>query len=194
LKFSEAEFEAIQNHSFFKVKAAAIEKVEQQFAEIAKEMEVTYSQYAPSISYAPNEVFSKISRGENLQQLPFLILDLPKHFTKEEVFSFRLLFWWGKGFTLFLHLKNDELQQILEMVLIHSSQLVELNAKLSTNGDEWSHDIDSESYQTLTNFNSSQGIDFVKFAWFLPFSQATKLKEFTNKRMSQILRIISQHE
>jgi hypothetical protein len=194
LQFSEAEFQAIQNQSFFKVKATALEKIEQQFAEIVNEMEIIYSQHATSISFAPKKVFSKISRGENLNQLPFLILDFPKQFSKSEVFSFRLLFWWGKGFTLFLHLKNDKLESIVEKVLNNADQLLELNTLFSTQGDEWNHDVASENYQTLTSVSTTQKIDFVKFAWPLPFNQNIELKEFTKHRMSLILNILSQHE
>lgn len=194
MQFSDAELQAIQNQSFFKIKATALEKIEQQFAEIANEMETIYSQHATSISFAPKKVFSKISRGENLNQLPFLILDFPKQFTKAEVFSFRLLFWWGKGFTLFLHLKNNELQSVVDKALHFSDQLAKLNTKISTRGDEWSHDIESDNYHSLTNFSTVQDINFVKFAWFLSFSHHSELKDFTNKRMSQILSIISHHE
>ena len=194
MQFSEEELRVILNQSFFKVKAAAIEKIAQQFAEIADELTTIYQQYAPLISYAPKQLQSKISKGENLQQLPFLILDLPKHFTTEEVFSFRLLFWWGKGFTLFLHLKNKQLPIILEKIQSYSNVLEYEKTAISFDGDEWSHDIKSENYHNLTVLKTNPHLDFIKFAWHLPLNEHDDLKYFTISKTTQILEIISNHE
>src|SRR5436309_811352 len=37
----------------------------------------------------------KISRGENYQGLPYMVLDYPRKFTPENIFAIRTLFWWG---------------------------------------------------------------------------------------------------
>jgi len=42
----------------------------------------------------------KISRGENLHGLPYLILDQPSIFTPEGTLALRVLFWWGNYFLI----------------------------------------------------------------------------------------------
>lgn len=37
----------------------------------------------------------KISKGENYLQLPYLILDYPAIFEKNNIFALRTFFWWG---------------------------------------------------------------------------------------------------
>lgn len=194
MQFSEEELQVIQNQSFFKVKATATEKIAQQFAKIADELTTIYQQFAPNIAYSPAQLQSKISKGENLQQLPFLILDFPRYFTTEKVFSFRLLFWWGKGFTLFLHLKNKELPSILEKIQTLSPTVELEDTFFSFNGDEWNHDIESENYHNLTVLKTIQHIDFIKFAWHLPLKQHSELESFITNKTTQILEILSNHE
>ncbi|TVR77284.1 MAG: hypothetical protein EA412_11635 [Chitinophagaceae bacterium] len=40
----------------------------------------------------------KLSRGENLNRLPYRILDFPRLFSNDQFFAFRYLFWWGNHF------------------------------------------------------------------------------------------------
>ncbi len=58
----------------------------------------------------------KISRGENYEGLPYLILDYPRLFDISNIFTIRIMFWWGNFFSITLHLaesyKNENLNQI----------------------------------------------------------------------------------
>ena len=49
----------------------------------------------------------KITRGENYQLLPYVILDYPRCFQKEQVFAIRTMFWWGKGISITLHVSGN---------------------------------------------------------------------------------------
>src|SRR5215467_1521280 len=58
----------------------------------------------------PHEVISispKISKGENYNGLPWLMLDYPRYFEKEKVFAIRTMFWWGHFFSTTLHLSGE---------------------------------------------------------------------------------------
>ena len=57
----------------------------------------------------PEEVLiqsPKISRGENYNGLPYVMLDYPRCFGKEDVFAMRTMFWWGNFFSITWHLKG----------------------------------------------------------------------------------------
>src|SRR5580693_8742254 len=58
-------------------------------------------------------ISAKISKGENYNGLPYVMLDCPRLFTQQNVFSIRTFFWWGNYFSVTLHLKG-EFQQIFE--------------------------------------------------------------------------------
>ena len=48
----------------------------------------------------------KISKGENYLQLPYLILDYPAIFEKNNIFALRTFFWWGNFFSINLHISG----------------------------------------------------------------------------------------
>ena len=48
----------------------------------------------------------KISKGENYKGLPWLVLDYPRYFNKEDIFAIRTLFWWGNFFSITLHISG----------------------------------------------------------------------------------------
>jgi hypothetical protein len=41
----------------------------------------------------------KISKGENKDQYPWVLLDFPKLFQRNRIFAYRSLFWYGHGFS-----------------------------------------------------------------------------------------------
>ena len=48
----------------------------------------------------------KISKGENYKGLPWVMLDYPRVFGKEDVYAIRTFFLWGHAFSITLHLKG----------------------------------------------------------------------------------------
>ena len=52
----------------------------------------------------------RISRGEQYKGLPWVMLDYPRVFGKENVLAVRTMFWWGHYFTVTLHLKGEYLR------------------------------------------------------------------------------------
>ena len=49
----------------------------------------------------------KIAKGENYLQLPYVLLDYPRCFDKENIFAIRTMFWWGNFFSITLHLSGS---------------------------------------------------------------------------------------
>ena len=58
----------------------------------------------------------KISKGENYKGLPWVVLDYPRLFGREDVFAIRTLFWWGNYFSVTLHLKGIYKEMFLTVI------------------------------------------------------------------------------
>src|SRR6187402_1143085 len=74
----------------------------------------------------PEEIFRtdpKISRGENYKGLPYVILDYPRLFGREDVFAVRTMFWWGHSFHVTLHLKGKYQAMFLPVIRQRLSML-----------------------------------------------------------------------
>src|ERR1035437_2728368 len=108
-RFTPTELETIYNKKFFLVKASATGKIELLFTEVRDEIK---SVIAKENMVLPKEVDAqtgKLFRGENYLYLPYLVLDYPKNFSKESIFSFRTMLWWGNFFSFTLHLQGKAL-------------------------------------------------------------------------------------
>ena len=77
----------------------------------------------------------KLTRGENYEGLPYMILDYPAVWEQQHAFAIRTFFWWGHYFALFLHLKGRYRDLYAPRVLSSLSS----DWKLAVSDDEWIH-------------------------------------------------------
>lgn len=191
MKFNESQLNLIKNTALFKDKRVVLQEVSSEFSEICEQLKNSYASQSYKISFSPLNTSSKITRGENLKGLPFLMLDFPQQFSKTEIFSFRLLFWWGNGFTLFLHLKNNQLDRIAKKVIEERKHLYNEGFLISTGGNEWEHDCLSKNYKNLEDFTVEKPLNFIKFAHSIPFNQSIDLKSTINKKSDFLLTFLT---
>jgi hypothetical protein len=62
-------------------------------------------------------VHPKISKGENYKGFPYVIMDYPALFSKDNVFALRTMFWWGNFFSITLHLSGNIRNNIRKLLL-----------------------------------------------------------------------------
>tara|TARA_R110002049_G_scaffold241231_1_gene415039 strand:+ start:2694 stop:3275 length:582 start_codon:yes stop_codon:yes gene_type:complete len=191
LNFNNKQLKLLQDTSFFEEKSALLKAVETQMSLICDDLKLDYSEKSKKISSAPKKATAKITRGENLKGLPYLILDFPQHFSKTEIFSFRLLFWWGNGFTLFLHLKNSQLEGLKNLIVREKETLNNEAFYVSTNGDEWEHDYLAANYIKMGNFKADEPHNFIKFAFPISFNQSSDLKQIIIQKTNFLLSFLA---
>src|ERR1700738_3824225 len=83
----------------------------------------------------------KISKGENYLGLPWLMLDFPRNFDKENIFAIRNFFWWGHYFTTTLHLAGEFKKNYQEKLQDHYERLGREGFFISNGDDQWQHDL-----------------------------------------------------
>jgi hypothetical protein len=111
IALSEKELELVCSTDWILTKHSVIEKVYRLFGSLALSMQGFVEEnktILPAIVSASNP---KISRGENYLKFPYVMLDYPRHFTKEDSLAIRTLFWWGNFFSINLHLSGSSKQQ-----------------------------------------------------------------------------------
>ncbi|NTW50623.1 MAG: hypothetical protein HGB19_13015 [Chlorobiales bacterium] len=103
------EIELLSNKSFYEQKIRATEKLKALMHEIRLEYR---SFINPSELYCPPETDferGQITKGENYEGYPYVILDFPKYFSKMEIFTFRTMFWYGHGLIFSVILAGERL-------------------------------------------------------------------------------------
>lgn len=71
------------------------------------------------IDLFPNSRGSKISKGYQLDGLPYQVMDIVRDFNSDTGFNIRLLHWWGKGFFIFLSIGNKKINSYAEDWINH---------------------------------------------------------------------------
>ncbi len=91
----------------------------------------------------------KISKGENYQGLPWVVLDHPRLFAREDVLAIRTLFWWGHYFSVTLHLKGKYKDLLIPVIRQRITLLAQAGFHMGVSEDEWRHELDSDGYLPL---------------------------------------------
>lgn len=95
------------------------------------------------------ELGAKISKGERYQELPYVILDFPRYFSKERIFAFRTMFWWGHYFSCTLHLAGEVKTQYNAALVAGYPLLAENGFQVYTQDDPWQHDFENGNYRPV---------------------------------------------
>ena len=121
-------------------------------------------EFLPEVLQKPG---GKITKGENYKGLPYLILDYPALYSKEDIFAVRTMFWWGNFFSISLHVSGKYWRsQNIHRYLYH---LKGKNFFICVNENEWEHHFEPDNYYAIDELSQSQintlrGKDFFKIA------------------------------
>jgi hypothetical protein len=99
----------------------------------------------------------KISRGENYKGLPWVMLDYPRVFGREDVFAIRTMFWWGHAFSVTLHLKGEWQRLFLPVIVARKDALAAAGFQWGVMEDEWEHGHTGENYRPLVRPDPEEG-------------------------------------
>lgn len=146
---SAEEMALVQNADWILTKRRIIDKVFELLGQVSE----NYATLISSVPFLPAEVLSvspKIYKGEAYQQLPYVLLDHPRFFKGADAFAIRSFFWWGKSFSIHLHLAGKYKAQF-EPVLLQCLQQQALDTWHTVrSNDQWQHHFETYNYIKIT--------------------------------------------
>ena len=127
----------------------------------------------------PGEILKsqpRIYKGENYKLLPYVIMDYPAVFGKENIFALRTMFWWANFFSVTIHLKGSYRQFFAKNLC---QALTENNEDLfiCVNDDQWEHHFEPSNYIPFVKLERAEWErkimegDFVKLALKMPLNK-----------------------
>jgi hypothetical protein len=155
IQLSAEELSLVQNAGWLLTKNTIIEKVFALFGEVAHHLRDNFDSGNGNL---PAEVLvpsPKISKGENYRGLPWVMLDYPRFFNRQDAFAIRTMFWWGHFFSVTLHLKGEYKKQYEQKLLNNFSLLTTKQFYVCVSDEEWRHEFEEDNYKPLTQLNSS---------------------------------------
>jgi hypothetical protein len=149
-KFNTYERQIVQDTTFLLAKREIIRKVEDLFAGLQYVLDKN-SRQIKEVEKALGIQFQgpKLSKGDNYRGLPYVVLDHPRYFNKEDVCSFRSMFWWGHFFSFTLHLQGDcwnKVRNNLNIGALHFPFFIS-----SGRSSAWEYHYEAENYTFIEN-------------------------------------------
>jgi hypothetical protein len=195
LTLSAEELQLVTNTQWILTKRVIIDKVNLLFGNLS----VVFSNHviANDCFLQPAIVQStpKIAKGENYLQLPYVLLDYPRCFDKENIFTIRTMFWWGNFFSITLHLSGKYKQTFETALQKNIPTLVKPDFYVCINEDEWQHHFKADNYMpvnklTLDEINSITQRRFIKAAIKFPLEKWDTMPSLLEQSFLDLLQLI----
>lgn len=153
LSLTSEELQLMQDRTLFDIKQRITGKIA---AGLGKLQDALVHDSDAIISLTGENVFKlhgKISRGENYLGYPYLVLDCPRIFEKENVFAFRSMFWWGNHFSYTLHIAGKYFYQVKESFVKNYPSFLTKGIYVCVNDNPWVYHFEKENYLLLENID-----------------------------------------
>jgi len=129
-------------------------------------------------------VSGKLSRGENYQQLPYLMLDFPRKFQGGNIFAYRTMFWWGGFFSSTLHVQGHDLTHLRPTLVANLAKLRGQQVYIGCHDTPWQYTYTPDNYVLVDALPQAaverllQQHPFVKLSRQLPLAAYQQLPTF----------------
>lgn len=153
IALSVKEQELVMNTEWILTKHAVVQKVYQLFGEAIPFMQTCIHN---SNAYLPNEVLlssPKISKGENYRLLPWVMLDYPRCFGKEDTLAIRSFFWWGHFVSMSLQLSGKYKTACLPALQNNLELLAQKEFYISIAEEPWEHHFQDGNFARIATLD-----------------------------------------
>ena len=178
IQLSEFEQQLMLNADWILTKNAIIEKMKELLQEcLDLQIEILHKKK----TLLPEEIFKsspKISKGENYKGLPWLMLDYPRQFDKENIFAIRTFFWWGQCFSITLHFSGRYKILFSKKIIAAYQSLIDHQFYCCINSDEWEHHFEEDNYKMIHHFNEKEFQQIIIEKKFIKLSVKINLSEW----------------
>ena len=191
---SAKELELVNNAGWILTKNAIIEKVYLLFGGLS---DVYRAALDKNVLFTPEDIGTrspKISKGDQYEGLPWVMLDYPRHFTGDDAFGIRSFFWWGNFCSITIQL-SGRFQEKYAASVQHYFQTHSRCRDwfIGTGTDPWKHHFRNDNYQPLSQWQggSMAGLPFIKLAKKIPLQDWDQLDIFFERNYSEILEMLT---
>ncbi len=175
IQLSEDELLLMQNSDWILTKNRIIEKISEGFGDLVVRMQQQMAGFQQVHNGIVTPGSAKISRGEKYQGLPYVILDYPRIFGKEDILAIRTLFWWGNYCSVTLHVKGVWQEVVLQKLIAHLEQLNMNSFYISFSGNEWSHNVLDADYVRLQQLSQEEILQKLPAKAFLKLTSKVEI-------------------
>ncbi|MDP4264402.1 MAG: hypothetical protein Q8941_17865 [Bacteroidota bacterium] len=177
IRLSQKESELVANADWILTKNGILQKAKYILEYLQGQQQQFFSSHPAAVPAEVMAISPKISKGENYKGLPYLVLDFPRFFDREDHFAVRCMFWWGNFFSITLHLSGIYKTKYENKMEASFMFLKEEGFFISVGEDQWEHHFETTNYRQLNKMNQDEfrkhlaGRNFIKLAKRFPLEQ-----------------------
>lgn len=140
-----------------------------------------------------NDIQAKISRGENYNGLPYVILDYPRQFGKMDVFAVRTFFWWGNFFSITLQLAGKYQHKYTDVIKKAIDKNLFEGWSIGCADDAWQHHFENDNYTQIQQGKNYDilNLPHLKIAKKIPLNQWDDVDDFFKKNFNFLMRVLA---
>ncbi|MEP7317322.1 MAG: hypothetical protein ABI921_01230 [Panacibacter sp.] len=194
VELSETELLLVCDEQFILTKNRIIDKVYDLFGALNADFMSKAKEH--KIIFPPEVLLPspKIYKGEQYLGLPYVMLDCPRYFVRNEAFTIRCFFWWGNFFSITLHLEGSY-AAVYVPVLLDALRSLENNSwHICINEDKWEHHFEMDNYlpanKVLQAMKETPRPEFLKIAKKIPLQQWGSAYQFFTDAYSEIFKML----
>lgn len=197
IRLSQKEMELITNADWILTKNGIMQKTWQLLESVQSDQQKILADFPGLLRSAIVAQPAKISRGENYKGLPWLVLDFPRYFTKEDKLAIRTMFWWGNFFSITLHLSGSYKREFEKPIHAALSFLRSRDYFLCIHQSEWEHHFEPDNYIPLDEISPAawqdylQDLPFIKIAKKFPLHAWDDLQDRLSGNFRELLELLA---
>lgn len=175
IQLSPFEMDLLSNSDWILTKNLIVKKAQRLLGEVQENILRYTREHSINLPPEVTIISPKISKGENYNGLPWLMLDYPRYFEKEKVFAIRTMFWWGNFFSTTLHLSGPYKERYGSAIVHSYEALCKNEFYTCIHHEQWHHHFEKDNYLPVKNFTAADFADninnrsFIKISCQLPF-------------------------
>ncbi|MEO5942049.1 MAG: hypothetical protein ABIP30_09905 [Ferruginibacter sp.] len=136
----------------------------------------------------------KINKGENYHNFPYVIMDYPAVFSKENIFALRTMFWWGNFFSVTIHL-SGKYQLIYGPAILQNLKQRRCDFFVCINDNAWQHHFAIENFSSVKDITEEEleiiiNKPFFKIALKYSLQQWNSMSQLLGNAYEQILKLV----
>lgn len=199
VRLSLKEQELVMNADWILTKNAVIKKLYHFFGDASEQFQILVQQNPALANEAACAKAPKIAKGENYEGLPWVMLDYPRFFNKEDVFAIRCFFWWGNYMSITLQLGgkyktfySNAIQQYFHLRQGNPHPTHEWFIGVNV-ADAWQHHFRPENYRRAVEINPAliPQLPYIKLAKKIPLDEWDDIDFFLQQTFKEILHLLT---
>lgn len=191
IRLSAEEAALMMNADMILTKNRILEKVKSLLFQIQEDQQDHLSNKS-FLPIAVQAIPPKISKGENYNGLPYLVLDHPRFFDKENMYAIRTMFWWGNFFSTTLLLSGEYKMLLQQQFINNYDALKRAGYYICINADPWQHHFEEGNFVEIASLNKMEWEASIRSHPFLKLSKQIPLTQWENVR-ENVLEIFKQY-